>query len=31
MAKFQNLDSAKGIEDLNKHLEDKSYIGGYGY
>jgi len=28
-AKFDNLDSAKGLGELNKHLADQSYIEGY--
>jgi len=28
-AKFENLDSAKGLGELNKHFSDKSYVEGY--
>jgi len=28
-SKFENLDSAKGLGELNKYLADNSYIGGY--
>jgi len=29
MVKFEGLDTPKGLGDLNKHLQDNSYIGGY--
>jgi len=29
MVKFEGLDTPKGLGDLNKHLQDRSYIEGY--
>jgi len=29
MAKFENLDTPKGLAELNKHLTERSYIEGY--